>query len=66
MGQDYDSYTPAYRYGYALGRDQRFQDYDWDYFEPELREDWESRGYNSGWTDMRDAIRYGWETTRRL
>lgn len=65
MGQNYDHYSPAYRYGYAVGNDQRFRNYDWDRLEPGIREDWERRGYSGGWNDMRDAVRYGWESSRR-
>lgn len=64
-GQNYDYYSPAYRYGYALGNDQRFRNYDWNRLEPGIREDWERRGYSGGWNDMRDAVRYGWESSRR-
>jgi uncharacterized protein (TIGR02271 family) len=64
-GRDYDYYDPAYRYGYSLGSDQRFHNYDWERLEPGIREDWERGGYSGSWDDVRDAVRYGWESTRR-
>jgi uncharacterized protein (TIGR02271 family) len=65
-GRTYNDYMPAYRYGYAYGRDNRFQDYtDWNQLEPTARQQWDSEGYRTGWNDVRDAARYGWEESRR-
>lgn len=67
MGQryNYDDYMPAYRYGYALGNDNRYRSADWTEVERVARQDWERGSYNTPWDDARDAIRHGWESIRR-
>lgn len=60
----YDQYLPAYRYGYDLANDPRYQNMqDWSLMEPQIQRDWDAR--NVGPYDrFKDAIRYGWERTR--
>jgi uncharacterized protein (TIGR02271 family) len=65
-GRNYNDYMPAYRYGYAYGRDNRYRNYtDWNQLEPTARQQWDSDKYGTGWNDVRDAARYGWEESRR-
>lgn len=66
-GRDYDWYGPAYRYGYNLAVDERWDEYEtWEELEAEARRDWESRGDGLGgaWEDFKDAIRRGWEDVK--
>jgi len=66
-GREYDWYAPAYRYGYNLAMDERWDDYEtWDELEAEARRDWESNNSTLGgtWNDFKDAIRGGWEDVR--
>jgi uncharacterized protein (TIGR02271 family) len=64
-GRDYNTYQPAYRYGYDLANDNRYSSYDWNRLEPEARRDWERRGGQSAWDDVKDAVRHAWERVRR-
>lgn len=58
-GGAYETYAPAYQYGYSLGGDGRFAGRRWDDIEADARRDWESR--NQGpWEDFKDAVRHGW------
>ena len=67
-GRDYDWYSPAYRYGYTLAGDERWDEYEtWEELEAEARRDWESRandGLGGTWDDFKDAIRRGWEDVK--
>ena len=73
-GRDYDWYGPAYRYGYNLAMDERWDEYEtWEELEAEARRDWESRrttgvtvAADAGgtWEDFKDAIRRGWEDVK--
>ncbi len=70
-GATWTEYEPAYRYGYEMGQDSRFQGRDWSTVEPELRRNYGTwaRSHNyqvqeSGWERFKDAIRYGWENAR--
>jgi hypothetical protein len=61
-GVGYDSYRPAYQYGwesYARHRGRRFEE-----VEPTLRRDWETRG-RTGWDGVRDAVRDAWHRVER-
>lgn len=58
-GYSYSQYSPAYRYGYALGMNDTYRDYDWTQVEPLARRQWEDR-YPGTWEDFKDAIREGW------
>jgi uncharacterized membrane protein len=58
-GYTYSQYVPAYRYGYSLGMNDTYRDYDWTQMEPIARRQWEDR-YSGTWEDFKDAIREGW------
>jgi hypothetical protein len=58
---DYDTYQPAYRYGYESA--QRYQDRSWSDVETDLSQDWdryEHRG-QSTWEQVKDAVRDAWD-----
>lgn len=65
IGRNYEYYQPAYRYGYELAADDRYRDYDWGRLEMDARRDWEMRGEQSLWEDVKDAVRHAWESVRR-
>jgi len=59
----YDRFEPAYRYGYTLATDKRYQGSDWSTVEAEARKSWNSQHQNS-WEDFKDAVRYSWDKVR--
>ncbi len=59
-GVSYDTYAPAYLYGYEMASDPRYQGRDFSQVENELRSDYGRRYPNSTWEKMKDSIRYGW------
>jgi len=63
-GGQFNTYQPAYRYGYTLAGDQRYHGRQWQDIEMDARRDWESRNPNSRWEDVRDAIQYSWNHVR--
>jgi uncharacterized protein (TIGR02271 family) len=63
LGGTYDDYAPAYRYGYDMRNDARYQGRNWDDVESDLRSDWDTRYGSSGsstWERMKAAVRSGW------
>ncbi len=60
-GASYDTYQPAYRYGYDIASDPRYQGRSFDEVESDLRTDYGRRYPNSKWEEMKDAIRSGWD-----
>jgi uncharacterized protein (TIGR02271 family) len=64
LGGTYDDYAPAYRYGYDMRRDARYQGRNWDDVESSLRSDWDTRYGSAGastWERMKAAVRSGWD-----
>lgn len=62
-GGDFNLYLPAYRYGYQIATDTRYNDYDWDRLEGEARREWEL--HNEGpWDRFKDAIYHAWHSVR--
>lgn len=59
-GYPYDYYVPAYRYGYGLASDARYQNSTWDVIQPNARRDWE-REHPGTWDRFENAIRHAWE-----
>jgi len=55
-GATYESYRPAYRYGYAVGSDEGSNGREWDSVESEVRRDWE-RQHQGTWEQFQVAIR---------
>ncbi len=60
-GASYDTYQPAYRYGYDMASDPRYEGRSFDDVESDLRTDYGRRYPNSTWENMKDAIRSGWD-----
>lgn len=60
-GASYDTYAPAYRYGYEMGSDPRYQGRSYEEMESQLKSDYGNRYPNSTWEKMKDSVRYGWE-----
>ena len=61
---DFDTFEPAYYYGYTIGSDERYRDRDWDEIRPEIRRRWEESNEGT-WEEFKDAVRHGWERTKR-
>ena len=59
----YDEFEPAYRYGWGLGRDQRYRGREWIDIEPAVQRDWDARYPGSSWERVKTAVRRGWERT---
>lgn len=60
----YDRYQPAYRYGYTLANDRRYQDTAWNSVEPTVQRRWEETNEGT-WDEFKDAVRHGWERAKR-
>jgi uncharacterized protein (TIGR02271 family) len=60
-GASYETYSPAYRYGYEAASDPRYKGKDFSEIESDLRSDYGRRYPNSTWEKMKDSIRYGWD-----
>jgi hypothetical protein len=63
-GYSYNFYSPAYRYGYNLGTDNRFSTGDWDTVESQARRYWEQQNPNNPWDEFKDAVHYAWDKVR--
>jgi len=61
----YEEFEPAYRYGYTLATDPRFEGRDWSEIEPEARTYWTNYHSDSPWEKFKDAIRHGWEEVKQ-
>lgn len=59
----YDRFQPAYRYGYTLASDNRYQGRNWSDVEPEARKAWNAQNQNS-WEEFKDAVQYSWDKVR--
>jgi len=60
-GYTYEQYSPAYRYGYSLGSDKTYTD--WNKSESQIRQNWEQKNPGT-WEDFKDAIRHAWDKVR--
>jgi len=63
-GYGYDQYRPAYRYGYEMASDSRYNASDWSDIEMQARRNW-NEGTLGPWERYKDAVRYGWERGRQ-
>ena len=64
-GQSYDTYKPAYEYGYAAG--ETYGDRDYNAVESDLRSDYSTRyhdGDESMWDEFKDAVRHGYREAK--
>ena len=62
-GYTYTEYMPAYRYGYDMASDNRYQNADWNAVAPEARRRWDERD-DGPWEEFKDAIRHGWDRAK--
>ena len=60
-GEAYETFEPAYSYGYRSASDPRYQGRDWSDAEEDLRTDYLRNNPNSAWDRFKGAVRYGWE-----
>lgn len=58
-GFSFDQFAPAYRYGYDLATNQRFQGQNWESILPDAKAYWEER-HPGTWDRFKDSIRYAW------
>ncbi len=61
-GYSYAQYRPAYRYGFDLAANSRFEN--WPAAERAALQGWDSSRMGA-WERYQDAVRYGWELRRR-
>jgi uncharacterized protein (TIGR02271 family) len=61
QGADYDTYEPAYGFGYGLSSDARFQGKDWGDVEESAKTDYLRTNPNSAWDKVSNAVKYGWD-----
>jgi uncharacterized membrane protein len=64
-GHDYEYYQPAYQFGYEFAQEPRYRNLDWNSVEPEMRTEWLRRGAQNTWEDIKDAVRYAWDSVIR-
>jgi uncharacterized protein (TIGR02271 family) len=64
-GASYDTYAPAYQYGYTTASDPRYSGRSWDEVHDDLRASYMRANPNSKWEQVKDAVRYGWEKVTR-
>jgi uncharacterized protein (TIGR02271 family) len=57
----YEDLAPAYRYGYDMRHNDRYQNRSWTEVENDVRRDFERRYPNHKWTDYREAVHHGYE-----
>lgn len=62
-GEDYAQFRPAYRFGWNMGTNPRYFEYEWPDIEEDLRQNWEDR-YPGTWEEYQYAVREGWEMQR--
>lgn len=63
-GNAYDTYEPAYRYGYETAHQDVYRDRSYAEAEADLQRDYGTRYPNSHYDEVRDAVRYGYASAR--
>lgn len=63
-GMGYETYEPAYQYGYTMRDDANLKGRSWADIETQARTSWE-RDHRGTWEKFKDAIRHGWESATR-
>ena len=63
-GYPYDYYDIAYRYGYGLSHDPRYNNRTWSEIEPDARRYWEEQ-HEGSWDQFKEAVRHSWEEVKR-
>lgn len=64
-GGAYETYEPAYMYGYRIANDTRYQGKSWNDVESQIKTDYQRQYPDSKWDSMKNAIRYGWDRVTR-
>jgi uncharacterized protein (TIGR02271 family) len=64
-GYTYEQYQPAYRFGYTLANDPRYQGRDWNAIEADARRTWSQQYKDTPWENFKDAVRHGWQQVRQ-
>jgi len=62
-GATWETYSPAYQFGYELANDPRYQNQSWDRVEADAQRRWESTN-PSTWQNFKDAVRNAWDEVR--
>ena len=60
-GETYDTYSPAYKYGYDAASDSRYHGKKFADVENDLRSDYNTRYPGGTWEKMKDSVRSGWD-----
>lgn len=60
-GATYETYAPAYDYGYRMAGDKRYKGNSWSDVEPTLKTDYLRQNPKSTWDQAKGAVQYGWE-----
>jgi uncharacterized protein (TIGR02271 family) len=60
-GGNYETYQPAYEYGYRTANDPRFRGRNWSDVEGDVRSDYMRNNPQGNWERMKGAVRYGWD-----
>jgi uncharacterized protein (TIGR02271 family) len=61
-GDTWNTYQPAYRYGWTMANDPAYRGRQWNEVETDLRTRWERDNPNS-WERFKDSIRHAWDRT---
>jgi len=64
MGDTYDDYLSAYRFGYTLAVDPRYREYDWNLLAGDAQQQWETL-YPNSWARFSNAIYQSWCSVRQ-
>jgi uncharacterized protein (TIGR02271 family) len=59
-GATYETYAPAYDYGYRMANETRYKGRSWADVESDLKADYVRRNPGSTWEKVKDSVRYGW------
>ncbi len=62
---DYDSYEPAYRYGYEAAHEDTYRDRPYSDVESDLERDFATRHPDHDFNEVRPAVRYGYGYAQR-
>jgi uncharacterized protein (TIGR02271 family) len=62
-GDTWDTYSPAYQFGYELANDQRYTGWGWGRIESDAQYRWE-QNHPSTWEKFKAAIRNAWDEVR--
>ena len=64
VGGRWEDFADMYRYGFAMGREERYNNGDWELVRDSMRQEWEAKYRDQRWDEVEDAIYEGWRTGR--